>query len=148
KNIHINIETSGHFDFERALPILSHINSIYFDIKHLDEHQHKKYTGLSNKLILNNFEKLNKIFPNIQIRIPLIPGVNDAPNHIKALSEFLIENGHKLVHLLPYHSMGNSKATRIDFPSKIFKVEPHTKEEITLIKSQFSKFGIKPITYE
>ncbi len=148
KKVHVNIETSGQFDFKKVINLLPYIDLIYFDIKHLDSQKHKEYTGLTNNTILNNFEKLNLIFNNIQVRIPLIPNINDGIDNIKATSEFLIKNGHKSAHLLPYHSMGNSKAIRIDYGAEIFKVEPHTKEEIEIIKSYFSKFGINPITYD
>ncbi len=147
-NIHINIETSGQFDFEKIVALLPYIDLIYFDIKHLDKQKHKKFIGLSNTTILSNFEKLNKVFKNVQVRIPLIPGVNDSIVDIELFCNYLLENGHKTAHLLPYHSMGNSKAVRIDYNAEIFKVEPHSKEEIEKIKSQFSNFGITPITYD
>lgn len=147
-NIHINVETSGHFDFEKVAKLLTNIDLIYFDIKHLDSQIHKKYTGITNKIILNNFERLNKVFDNIQVRIPLIPSVNDTTENIKAVCDYLLNKEHKSVHLLPYHSMGNSKAQRIDYKKDIFKVNPHSKEEIKEIKSQFSRFGITPITYD
>lgn len=146
--IHINVETSGQFNFEKVTDLLPYIDMIYFDIKHIDSQVHKKYTGITNNIILDNFEKLNKVFTKVQVRIPLIPRVNDGIEDIKLVCRFLLKQGHKSVHLLPYHSMGNSKAQRIDYKTEIFKVEPHSKEEIEKIKSKFSKFGISPITYD
>jgi pyruvate formate lyase activating enzyme len=148
ENININIETCGYFNFESAEKILHEIDLIYFDIKHINNNLHKEFTGVSNKIILNNFEKLNSIFKNIQVRIPLIPGINDNIESIKLFCEYLLKNGHKTVHLLPYHSMGNSKAIRIDFSGTIFKVETHSKSELNNIKTQFAENGINPITYE
>jgi len=146
--IHINIETCGVFDFKNVVPLLPYIDLIYFDIKHLDSKTHKNYTGLDNNIILLNFENLNNICQNLTVRIPLIPNVNDSMESIKSFSSFLLKNGQKSVHLLPYHSMGNSKAIRIDHKAEIFKVKPHTDEELEFIKVQFSKFGIKPIIYD
>lgn len=146
QNIHTNIETSGHFDFEKVKNLLPYINQIFFDIKHLDTNVHKKYTGVGNELILSNFEKLNTIFEHIQVRIPLIPGVNDSIEHIKSVCDFLVKKGHKSVHLLPYHSMGNSKAVRIDHKTEKFEAEAYSTEKIKMIKSQFSEFGIEALT--
>ncbi len=146
--IHINIETSGQFDFEKIVDLLPYIDLIYFDIKHLDKQMHKKYTGITNTTILSNFEKLNHIYKNVQVRIHLIPGVNDSIEDIELFCNYLQENGHTTTHLLPYHSMGNSKAIRIDHNTEIFKVKPHSKGEIEKIKYQFSNFGITPITYD
>ncbi len=148
ENIHINIETSGQFDFDRVEPLLPFFDMIFYDLKLMDNNKHKKYIGVDNKTILNNFKRLNQVFNNIQVRIPLIPTVNDDAENIEATCKFLLESGHQTVHLLPYHSMGNSKARRIDFNQEIFKVEPHSKNQIELIKSKFSKFGIKAITYD
>lgn len=148
KKIHINIETCGQFDFNRIESLLPNIDLIYFDIKHLDSTIHKEFTGVYNETILSNFEKLNNIFDNIQVRIPIIPNVNDGIKNIKETCDFLIKNGHNTVHLLPYHSMGNSKAIRIDHNTEIFKAKAHTKKEIETIKSHFSNFGINTITYD
>ena len=148
KGIHTNIETCGVFDLEKVIPLLPYIDLIYFDIKHLNKDSHKEYTGLGNEIILENFQELNAVFSHLQIRVPLIPSVNDDEYSIKEISEFSLKNGHQTIHLLPYHSMGNSKAIRIDYKAKIFKVKPHTNEELELIKKQFSKLGIKTISYD
>ena len=88
------------------------------------------------------------VFENIQVRMPLIPNINDGIENIKAVCNFLLNKAYKSVHLLPYHSMGNSKAERIDYREEIFKTNPYTEEEIKKIKSHFSEFGINPITYD
>lgn len=147
-NIHINIETCGQFNFEKVEKILPYIDMIYFDIKLMNHEQHKKYTGIGNNTILANFKKLNRVFNNIQVRIPLVPGVNDDNAFIEQVCDFLLKNGHSEVYLLPYHSMGNSKAIRIDHQSEIFKAEPHTKEQINKIRSYFNESGVNTLTYD
>ncbi len=148
KNIHINFETSGFFDFEKTKKILPYIDMIYFDIKHINNDLHKEYTGVYNNKILDNFIKLNKIFKYIQARVPLIPNINDKEKDIKAICNFLLKYGHKSVHLLPYHSMGNSKAIRIDYKAKIFKSNIYTTDKIKTIKSYFIEHGINTVTYD
>ena len=147
-NIHVNIETCGRFDFEQVTPLLPFIDMIYYDLKLIDSKKHKYFTGVDNKTILDNFNKLNQHFKPLQVRIPLIPGVNDDNENIQATCEFLSDADRQTVHLLPYHSMGNSKAKRIDFRDNIFNVEPYTKSQIEKIKSKFFHFGIKAITYD
>lgn len=146
--VHINIETSGYFNFENVSKLLPYIDLIYFDIKHLDSSIHKEFTGQGNELILKNLIKLNDIFETIEVRMPLIPNVNDSETHIKLLCKFLVENGFKSINLLPYHSMGNSKAIRIDHKEKLFKVKAHSKEEVDRIKYLFSQKSIKAIVHD
>ncbi len=147
-SIHVNIETCGQFDFARLTPLLPFVDMIYFDLKLMDGNKHKEYTGVENNIILDNFKRLNRVFRSVQARIPLIPGINDDHDNIRATCEFLLDEGHQTIHLLPYHSMGNSKAKRIDFRTKIFKVAAYDKNQIEKIKTIFSSFGIKAITYD
>ena len=78
ENIHTAIETAGHVPWEKLEKIIPNLNLIYYDIKHINSDLHKKYTGVSNELILENLRRLNKIFSPIIVRIPVIPGYNDS----------------------------------------------------------------------
>lgn len=147
-DIHINIETCGYFNFDSVSKLLPYVDLIYFDIKHLNSSTHKKFTGQGNEIILRNFIKLNEVFENIEVRVPLIPGVNDSEEHIKSLGGYLTEKGYDSIHLLPYHSMGNSKAIRIDHKAELFKAKIYTKEEINKIKSLFSKYNLNAIIHD
>ena len=58
-----------------------YLDTIYFDIKMIDSIAHKKYCGLPNEKILENFKKLSNIVKNdgkiILPRTPLIPDITD-----------------------------------------------------------------------
>ena len=88
--------------------IFKSLDFIMADLKIWDENIHKKYTGVSNKGILENFKKLNNLGVPIIARTPIIPGIDQG---IDKISEFLkgLENVVKY-ELLPYHPLGNSKA--------------------------------------
>ena len=103
---HTAVDTSGQAlqaNFEAVIPFS---NLFLFDLKHLDNSMHEKYTGVPNKLILSNLRLLVSRGKEIMIRIPVIPGVNDDKLHLENLRAFLTENmGGSLrkVSLLPYH---------------------------------------------
>ena len=88
--------------------IFKSLDFIMADLKIWDENIHKKYTGVSNKGILENFKKLDNLGIPIIARTPIIPGIGQG---IDEISEFLkgLENVVKY-ELLPYHPLGNSKA--------------------------------------
>jgi len=48
----------------------------------IDSEKHKTYTGRDNRVIIDNFINLTKIFPNLQPRMPVIPTINDDPENI------------------------------------------------------------------
>ena len=89
--IHVTIETSGFFDYENFYnKIVNYVNLIYFDIKFIDPIQHKKYTGVDNKQIFENFEKLLKM-KNIEVvpGIPIIPDITSTKNNLISISNYL-----------------------------------------------------------
>ncbi len=74
------IETSGftHWkNIEKALPFL---DTVFFDLKHMDNETHEKITGVSNLSILKNLKQLDESPGkfNLIVRMPVIPTLNDS----------------------------------------------------------------------
>lgn len=121
--IHITIETAGNVPWETFQSILPTTDLFFFDIKHFDDDIHKFWTGVSNKTILKNLEKLSKNTKNIIIRIPVIPGVNDTETVQQSIYSFIKKLGLQEVELLPYHRLGLSKYNGLGRPYKLKTVE-------------------------
>ena len=83
-------------------------DGVLADFKIFDSKMHKQYTGVSNEDIINNFKKLNTLNIPIYARTPVIPEIDQ---EIDKISEFLstLKNVKKY-ELLPYHSLGITKA--------------------------------------
>ena len=114
ENIHVALETSGFCDFKTFLPLLPYVDLFLYDYKETNPELHKKFTGVTNELILENLEKLYDQRAKIFLRCPVIPGLNDRDDHFQGIADLLkkypdIEG----VELLPYHNLGYSKADRI-----------------------------------
>lgn len=109
-NLHTAIETSGYS--LKDITALNEFTDLWlYDIKVLNEQDHIKYIGASNKVILENLYKLNSMGANIILRCPVIPDINMNPAHFEELS--LLTNSLANVteiHLEPYHPLGISKA--------------------------------------
>ncbi len=73
--------------FER---ILEAVDLFMFDIKHLDEEVHRKYTGVSNKRILENFDRLVSK-KEVIVRVPVIKMVNE--DSLQEIAAFLEGRG-------------------------------------------------------
>ncbi|MBP3359232.1 MAG: radical SAM protein [Clostridia bacterium] len=103
-NINCAMETSLiYFDEE----IFKKLDFVMADLKIWNDDLHKKYTGVSNKIIKENFESLNSLRIPIIARTPIIP---DIDQELDKISEFLktLENV-KEYELLPYHPLGIAK---------------------------------------
>ncbi len=103
-NINTAIESSLiYFDEE----IFKSIDHIMVDLKLLDEEKHIKYTGVSNKEILENFKKLDNLNKPYIVRTPIIKNVTD----IEAIKVFVSTLKNVKNHeLLKYHPLGIEKA--------------------------------------
>jgi len=101
------LETCGLFDFETVQSSLERMDLIFMDLKHMDSEQHKKYTGVSNELILSNMSRLSELRAEVVIRIPCIGGVNADEDNIRKSAEYVHNTLPKAkIELLPYHKFG------------------------------------------
>ena len=142
EELHRIVDTSGYVPFDSFERILDKVNLFFYDLKVMDEALHKKTTGVSNHLILENLQKLDKTGAVIQIRIPVIPGVNDTRENTRKTAEFLTNLKHiKMVNLLPYHRAAAQKYRSL---GKIFKypvIKAPTGESVRKIKTELESFG-------
>lgn len=107
--IHTAIQTSGYTDEETFKHSLLLADYFLFDLKLASDESHKKYTGVSNRNILNNFSLLTQSGKDFVVRIPLIPGVTDTDENIMGIIKILKENGVNYAELLPYNKMAGGK---------------------------------------
>lgn len=118
KDIHILLETSGFFQYDIFYTnIYPYIDQIFFDIKIYDSDTHKKYCGVTNNGILDNFSKLYKLYleggVEILPRIPLIPNITDKEDNLASIAAYLNQNGVRAVALLPYNPLWHEKNRKI-----------------------------------
>ena len=126
--MHTTLDTSGQVKWETFKKILEYVDLVLYDIKHMDPLKHKEYTGLSNKTILANLKKLDALDIPIEIRIPLIPGVNDSQENLSAVAQFLSDMKNiRRVKLLPYHRLGEGKYERLDMQYRLQDTAPPDK---------------------
>jgi pyruvate formate lyase activating enzyme len=108
------VETCGLFDMPRFMEdIYPYVDIIYFDIKLFDPLEHKKYCGVDNRLILENFSTLARTCgmdgKTLLPRIPLIPGITATDENLQHIADFLKGQGIEKVELLPYNPLWLSK---------------------------------------
>ena len=104
------IETSGFGDTQSFKELTRKLELIFFDLKHMDDHQHKKLTGVSNTTILHNLREIQEEANEIVIRTPVIPGLNDMAENIVETANLCVGlKKVKILELLPYHKLGEHK---------------------------------------
>lgn len=143
---HTSVDTSGYSSTDNYNSVIPYTDLFLFDIKHLDEEKHFESTGVSNISILDNYRKLLASGKDMMVRIPVIPGFNDDPEHLVRLKHFLLAtktSSLKKINLLPYHKTGSSKYKRFNIPNRMEGVETPSGEKMQMMKEFFLATGIK-----
>lgn len=83
---HLAMETSGYADSRIFQQIIEKLDLIIMDIKLIDPALHKKYTGVDNAGILNNFKLLKQSGKRFIIRTPLIAGITDSEENLRGIA--------------------------------------------------------------
>ena len=144
--LHTCIETCGFGNSEKYLEMLSLVDIFLYDYKESDTDKHKSYTGVSNDLILKNLEMLSEKGAHIVLRCPIIPSLNDRPEHLRAIAEVANRySGIKEINVEPYHPLGAGKAKRLGKEYVLEELPFTEKEMCDMWISEISKFTDIPV---
>jgi pyruvate formate lyase activating enzyme len=143
KGIHTALDTCGYGKPEVLQEVLEYTDLVLFDLKHMDPTVHKRVTSVTNELILQNAVLLAKgNIPTI-FRIPLIRGINDSEDNIRATAEFAAGLKVKQLDLLPYHPMGVSKYSMLDRGYRLDGSQLCETEEVEKLRQMVEGIGMK-----
>jgi pyruvate formate lyase activating enzyme len=113
QGIHCAMETCGYTDPGCLERLAGVVDLFLFDLKETDPRLHQEFTGVPLAPILANLRRLHDMDAAVVLRLPLVPGLNDRPDHFEAVAR-LVNTLPKLkgVERIPYHPMGRSKLER------------------------------------
>lgn len=143
-DIHTAVDTCG-FALRSVLEAVAPFTRLFlFDLKMIDPQLHRKYTGVSNELILSNLVWLSAQEAETVIRIPVIPGINDTPENIEAVGNFLARLPKKLeVNLLPYHAAAHQKYRRFNMPYRLQNLSAPPAIQMSELTDKLASFGLR-----
>ncbi|MGX7351431.1 pyruvate formate-lyase 1-activating enzyme [Enterococcus canis] len=142
EGVHTTIDTCGKpFTYEEPFfskfeELMQYTDLLLFDIKHIDNAQHKLLTTQSNDNILQMAEYLSKIGKPVWIRHVLVPERSDYDEYLVRLDDFIktLDNVDK-VEILPYHTMGKYKWDTMGLKYPLEGIEPPTEDRVTNAKN-------------
>ncbi len=143
KPLHVAIETSGYAPVENFRQIVPMAGLVLMDIKHTKPDIHKKYTGVDNRLILENLKFLCHCGQKFIIRIPVIPGVNDTRENFENTAKLIQKaKGLERVELLPYHKTAGAKYPMV---GKDYQ-PPFNPDQVPYLDTEvFQQYGIRSV---
>lgn len=144
--IHTCIDTCGHCNSSKLREIANYTDLFLYDLKHLDNALHNKYTGVGNNIILNNLKMLIEMGKKIVIRFPLIEGMNDSELHLKKIKDHIQSlNNNIELNILPYHSLGREKYNNLDIHNPLKDMKNIETNKVVKVLNYFNNNNIKTI---
>ena len=110
EGMHRAIQTSGFASESVFRQVLAQTEFVMMDLKLADPQLHQKYTGVDNAPILKNLKILQESGKPHLLRTPLIPGVTDTPENLKAIAALA---GDSPVELLEYNAFAPAKYAQL-----------------------------------
>jgi pyruvate formate lyase activating enzyme len=134
-DIHRTLDTTGLAPTEKLLEIAQRVDLFLYDLKMMDPEKHRTYCGVDNTLILKNLRALAETNAHINIRIPLIKGVNSDDASVTATAQFIASLPRSSpqpirVNLLPFHNIAVKKYERLGETCNLNDMKEPSKEEL------------------
>ena len=143
-DLHRTVDTTGYADETLLLTVARQTDLFLYDLKLMDAEKHREYTGVSNKRILSNLMRLAQNDARIQVRMPVIPGINCDAQNIEETADFIHSLGRvERVCLLPFHNSARGKYRRLGMQCISTHMQPPTAELVQGIAARFRKAGVK-----
>ena len=134
KNIHTALDTSGILfnkgNTAKIDELLKYTDLVLLDIKHINNEEHIKLTGLPNTNILEFAQYLSQKKLPMWVRHVVVPEITYNEKYLRELGEFIGKlRNVKALDVLPYHDMAIPKYENLGINYPLKDVKPLTKEE-------------------
>lgn len=112
--LHTCVETCGFAPAAHLERLRPWVDLFLYDIKETDSARHRCLTGVPCEGIQENLFRLHDAGSAVLVRLPLVPGVNDSPEHLAGIAR-LARRLPRLVgfEVMPYHPLGEAKRSRL-----------------------------------
>ena len=142
--LHTAVETSGYAGWNAIEQLLQWVDLFLYDLKVMNPEKHKAYTGVDNRIILENLSRLSvaRKGRGVVVRIPLVPTVNLSREELETLARFVAVHDIGTVHLLPYHAYGSGKYAQLGRSYRMSAVGEPSEDEVAWAKTFFERHGI------
>jgi len=135
------LDTSGYGNTGDLINILKYTDLVLYDIKTMDDKKHQKWTGVSNKLILENAIITSKKVET-RISLPLIPDINNDKENIHELAKFAVSSGVNWIDVNLIHFLGESKYKHLGLKPPYDKFKTVDKADLDSILDIFHQYGL------
>jgi pyruvate formate lyase activating enzyme len=143
EDIHTAVDTAGAAPWAVVERIRRHVDLFLYDLKLMDDARHRRHVGASNRLILDNLERLAAAGGRILVRMAIIPGINDDEQNLTAVGEFVRSlEGVPEITILPYHGTAPEKYRLLGRRYQLDRTVAPTPERMEEIAARLRRHGV------
>lgn len=143
RNISVFVDTCGYVPRKVFSDILPYTDTFLYDIKAFNEAVHIRLTGKSNRLIFDNLRYLLDENANVEIRYPLVKGVND--HETENIATYLSKISKPLkIKILQYHNFAGSRYSALGLKNTLPQ-EKTTYEDVEYCVKLFQSYGLNAV---
>lgn len=144
QGIHRAVDTSGFVKKETLLMIAQHTDLFLYDLKVIDAQKHQRYTAVDNRLILDNLKALAEYGAEIQIRVPLIGGVNHDDESLAAIASYVADlpGEKRAISLLPFHDVAKGKDEKLGQKRDLAALYEPGADALQRVAEVFAGYGL------
>lgn len=146
--ITIGVDTTGYIPWESIERLLPYINFFLWDLKTMDPEKHKQYTGVDNRLILENLNKVETLAPKygtrVYIRCIQVPDMTDTDENLEETCAYL--KGMRCIEeidLVNFHHLGKKRYEYIGRDYPMGEVAPLDKQRLNDKKALVEARGFR-----
>ena len=144
--VHTAVDTCGFVSRKAIEKVLPYADIFLFDLKLFDPAEHKKFTGQSNEIILENFEYLTQTGKRIWVRTPVIPGATDTDENIKGIASVVRDRVEKW-ELCAFNNLCGDKYERLGEKWMFSDASLMTKERMDELVSIAKSAGAERVVW-
>jgi pyruvate formate lyase activating enzyme len=142
--IHTAVESNLSLPFTTLEKLVPYLDTVFFDMKIFDEEEHKKYTEVSNRRVMENALHLGDYPISLIMRTPLIPGITDFDDNIRQIGRFgkTLKNL-RYYELLNYNVLAESKYEMVSQEYLLPDARPLSAQRVRELAAIAEESGIK-----
>jgi pyruvate formate lyase activating enzyme len=144
KEIHTVLDTCGFAAWDTLDRVRLHVDLFLYDLKLMENDRHRRFTGVSNELVLSNLRALSREGQDVVVRVPIIPGVNDDKQNMRQIAEFLADLPKPYgTQLLPYHATAYAKYERLSRDNRMGDTNPPPNSTMSEMAKVLEELGLQ-----
>lgn len=153
KDLYIDtaIETCGAGSIKDYEEIMPYLDTVFVDLKSMDRGLFLEWAEFPLEILHENIIQITQFAQltgtAVYLRIPMIPGFNDAVKQIEDMVKFILPLKVNGVEILPYHKLGRGKYKPICKEYQLYDLEVPTNESLKKFEKKLLENDIKLVRF-